>query len=498
MAETVRVRYAPSPTGEPHIGNIRTALFNWLFARKNGGQFVVRVEDTDQERLVPGAVEAILEGLKWLDIDYDEGPGVDGPYGPYHQSQRLPLYQEAADALVRKGYAYHCFCTVERLEQMRVDQAARSTTVGYDGKCRSLTDEERGDLQAEGGPSVIRFAVPDSGTTVVDDLIHGRVEWQNDLLDDFVILKSDGFPTYHLAVVVDDHLMKISHVLRAEEWLPSTPRHLLLYQALEFSPPEFGHLPMILGPDRDKLSKRHGATSILEYREMGYLPEALVNFMVLLGWSLDDKTEVMSRGTLVDNFGLERVSRSGAIFDQEKLAWMNGVYIRDLPPVELADRIAPFLEADLAKNIPDFQPPVDRDYLLEIVPLIQQRVKLLSELWGRAAFFFQDQVDYEPEVTLIQKGMDQESARLALNNALDSLGSIPSFEPGPLEELLRDTGEGLGLSPRQFFGTLRVALTGLNATPPLFETMEVLGRDRVSLRLRDALERLDEAPGGGR
>ena len=495
MVEKPRVRYAPSPTGEPHIGNIRTALFNWLFARRYGGQFVVRVEDTDQDRLVAGAVEAILEGLKWLEIDYDEGPEVGGPYGPYVQSQRLHLYQEAAATLVHKGCAYRCYCTVERLEQMRTDQIARKIHPGYDGKCRALSDSERQNLEAEGAPWVIRFAMPGSGTTGVDDLIHGHVEWQNELMDDFVILKSDGFPTYHLAVVVDDHLMNITHVLRAEEWLPSTPRHLQLYQALDYSPPEFGHLPMILGPDRDKLSKRHGATSILEYRDTGYLPEAMVNFMVLLGWSLDDKTEVMSKQTLVDNFSLERVSRSGAIFDQEKLAWMNGVYIRDLPLQELAARIAPFLETDLEKHFPGFKPPLDPDYLLNVVPLIQQRVKLLSEVWKRTAFFFQDHVDYEPELTLMQKGMDQDSTREALEKALEGLTAIPNFEHQPLEELLQDMGEGLGLSRRPFFGLLRVALTGLNATPPLFETMEVLGRELVLLRVRDALDRLAEAPG---
>ena len=332
--------------------------------------------------------------------------------------------------------------------------------------------------------------MPRSGATSMEDLIRGRVEWRNELFNDFIIIKSDGFPTYHLAVVVDDHLMNISHVLRAEEWLPSTPRHLQLYEALGYSPPRFGHLPMILGPDRDKLSKRHGATSILEYRDLGYLPEAMVNFMVLLGWSLDDKTEVMSRQTLAENFSLERVSLGGAIFDQEKLAWMNGVYIRDLPPEELAARVAPYLEADLEKNLSCFKPPVDRDLLLAVVPLIQQRIKLLSEVWERGAFFFQEQVDYEPGATLIQKGMDGDTAMWALERTLGDLGYIKDFQHESLEESLRKLAGDLGLSPRQFFGTLRVAVTGRNATPPLFETMEVLGRELVIRRLNDAQERL--------
>ena len=490
MVENPRVRYAPSPTGEPHIGNMRTALFNWLFARRYGGKFVVRVEDTDQERFEPGAQQAMLEGLKWLGIDYDEGPGVGGPYEPYLQSQRLHHYQAAADRMVDQGLAYRCYCSTERLEQMRADQAVRKAFPGYDGRCRDLTGAQREELDAQGGPSVIRFAMPRSGTTSVEDLIRGRVEWRNELFNDFIIIKSDGFPTYHLAVVVDDHLMNISHVLRAEEWLPSTPRHLQLYEALGYSPPRFGHLPMILGPDRDKLSKRHGATSILEYRDMGYLPEAMVNFMVLLGWSLDDKTEVMSQQMLVDNFNLERVSLGGAIFDQEKLAWMNGVYIRDLPPEELAARVAPYLEADLEKNLSCFKPPVDRDLLLAVAPLIQQRIKLLSEVWERGAFFFQEQVDYEPGATLIQKGMDGDTAMWALERTLGDFGYIKDFHHESLEESLRKLAGDLGLSPRQFFGTLRVAVTGRNATPPLFETMEVLGREIVIRRLNDAQERL--------
>ena len=319
MADNIRVRYAPSPTGFPHIGNIRTAFFNWLFARSNGGKFIVRVEDTDQQRLVPGAVDAILDGLEWLGIDWDEGPRVEGPYGPYLQSERLDQYRRAADQLIAQGQAYRCYCTRERLAEVREEQQKRKQSIGYDRHCRDLGDQQRSDLDAEGAPSVVRFAMPASGITEVDDLIRGHVEWQNELVDDFVLLKSDGFPTYHLAVVADDHAMEISHVLRAEEWLSSTPRHLQLYQALNYPPPRFGHLPMILGPDRSKLSKRHGATAITEYQEGGYLPDALKNFMVLLGWSLDDQTDVMPLQTVIDNFSLERVGKPAAIFDLERL-----------------------------------------------------------------------------------------------------------------------------------------------------------------------------------
>ena len=487
-AEPVRVRYAPSPTGYPHIGNIRTALFNWLFARHNEGVFIVRIEDTDQERLVPGAVDSILDGLEWMGIDWDEGPRVDGPYGPYFQSERLRNYEEAAGRLIQKGAAYRCYCTRERLAQVREEQQRQKAAIGYDGHCRELTPVRRADLEAEGGPSVVRFAMPASGATGVHDLIRGDVEWQNELLDDFIILKSDGFPTYHLAVVVDDHLMRVSHVLRAEEWLSSTPRHIQLYQALGFAPPLFGHLPMILGPDRAKLSKRHGATSILEYRDEGYLPEAIKNFMVLLGWSLDDRTEIMLVNALIENFTLERVGKPAAIFDVERLQWINGVYIRQLSTEELADQMLPFLDLDLPLELR----PVDWDYLLRIVPLVQERLKLLSDSADLTRYFFEAQPDYDPS-NLVQRGMDQVITMAALERAQTELAGLEVFEHARLEELLRAAGEDLGITPRQFFGAIRVATTGRSATPPLFETMEVLGKERVLDRLMMAVERLTEA-----
>ena len=485
MAENVRLRFAPSPTGEPHIGNMHSALFEWLYARRHGGKFIVRIEDTDQERAVPGAVEAILEGLRWLNIDWDEGPLVGGPYGPYIQSERLATYQEMAERLIRQEEGYRCYCSRERLGEMRQEQERRDQPLGYDGRCRHLSRRQRQDIEGEGGPSVVRFAMPTSGTTWLHDLIHGDVEFSNELLDDFIILKSDGFPTYHLAAVVDDHLMEISHVLRADEWLPSAPRHLQIYRALGFTPPKFGHLPILLGPDRDKLSKRHGATSVLEYRDQGYLPEAVLNIMALLGWSLDDRTEVMSAETLKENFSLERVNRSPAIFDQEKLLWMNGVYIRQLTGEELAERLSPFLERDLPEDLL----PLDQDYLLRIVPLIRERIKLLSEAAEITSYFFGEQVEYDP-ADLVQRGMDQGNTLAALRLAIDELTAATAFEHQQLEESLRAAGSALGLAARQFFGTLRVAVTGRTASPPLFETMEVLGRERVLARLGSAIERL--------
>lgn len=487
MPAPVRVRYAPSPTGNPHIGNIRTAMFNWLFARRNGGQFVVRVEDTDQGRITEGAVDHILDGLEWLGIDWDEGPRVGGPYGPYFQSERLERYHEAAERLIASGNAYRCYCPPERVAELRKEQARNKQRQGYDSHCRYLSDGERQTKEAEGLPSVLRFAMPQTGVTSVEDSIRGHVEWQNDLTDDFVLVKSDGFPTYHMAVVVDDHAMEISHVLRAEEWLPSTPRHVQLYRALDLDMPTFGHLPMILGSDRAKLSKRHGATSLMEYRDDGFLPEALINFMALLGWSLDGETEVMTTDTIRDNFTLERVGKPAAIFDLDKLQWMNGVYIRQTDDADLADRILPFLE----REYPATLLPIDRDYLLRIVPLVQERLKTLADAPDMLSYFFEETLDYDP-ATVVQRGMNPQGAHVAVLRAHSDLASVPAteYDHENLENILRAAGKDLELSGRQFFGALRTAITGRTATPPLFEMMEVMGRERVLQRLETSAEKL--------
>ena len=487
MAAEVRVRYAPSPTGQPHIGNIRTALFNWLFARHHGGKFIVRIEDTDQTRFVDGAIEAILDGLKWLNIDWDEGPEVGGPHAPYEQSNRLELYQSLSEQLFDQGNAYYCYCSREGLERLRrSNRESGSYSVGC--QCRRL-----GKAGAVGEPvanddRVIRFSMPESGMTRVNDLIRGDVEWRNELQEDFVILKSDGFPTYHLAVVADDHFMKISHVMRAEEWLPSTPRHLQLYEAFGFEPPEFAHLPMITGTDRAKLSKRHGATAIGEYRNQGYLPEALLNFMVLLGWSLDGSTEIVPLQDIIDNFTLDRITKSAAIFDQDKLMWMNGMYIRELPADDLAGRMADYIERD--------SPSVDRNYLGNIAPLVQERLKRLDESDDMTSYFFGELAPEYDTSVLIQKGMDGAGTAAALRAAMEALYSRTSeadFSHDQLEVLLGDVGTELSLSRRQFFGLMRSAATGRTVSPPLFETMEVMGRERVLARLRQAAEKMGVA-----
>jgi glutamyl-tRNA synthetase len=486
MTTPVRVRFAPSPTGFPHVGNIRTAMFNWLLARHTGGKLVLRIEDTDVARRVEGAETAIMEGLRWLGLDWDEGPDIGGDYGPYYQSQRLELYKKSAQRLIEQGDAYYCYCSPERLEKLRAEQVKRKQPPGYDRLCRNLTEQERARKEAEGVTPVVRFKTPLEGQTSYEDVIWGRVVVENSTLDDFVLLKSDGYPTYHLANVVDDHAMKISHVIRAEEWISSTPRHLLLYKAFGFEPPQFVHHPMILGPDRAKLSKRHGAVSILDYRDMGYLPQTMLNFLALIGWSLDDKTEIMSRQELIDNFSLERIGRTGAIFNREKLDWMNGVYIRKLTPDEFFEAVQPYLMDDLDAGKALI---ADEGYVRSVLPLVQERAKTLVEVVELARFFFVDQLGYDAGL-LIGKNMDRDATVKALEAARDRLEPLKSFDAGSLEGVLRPLAPELGLKTGQLFGVLRVAVTGRTAAPPLFETMAVLGRERCLKRIASVLQRL--------
>jgi glutamyl-tRNA synthetase len=488
MNTSIRVRYAPSPTGYPHVGNIRTALFNWLFARHHGGSFIVRIEDTDVARAVEGTVEAVLEALRWLGIDWDEGPEVGGNYDPYFQSQRLKIYQAAAKRLVEQGDAYYCYCTPERLEAMRAEQIRLKQPPGYDRRCRELSATGSLLKWMSGTKRVIRFRTPLEQQTAFNDLIRGQVTFENANIDDFILLKSDGYPTYHLASVIDDHLMEISHVLRAEEWLSSTPRHLMLYQALGFEPPQFAHLPIILGTDRSKLSKRHGAVSITEYQQQGYIPEAMINFLALLGWSLDDKTELLSKQELVANFSLNRVSKTAAIFNREKLDWMNGVYIRSLSLEDFTQRVLPFLDRDLPTEV---KRPPSVEYVKRMLPLVQERARTLAEVSELTRFFFVDEISYEPEL-LIAKKMDKESTLKALENSFQRLEQLPVFNEESLEALLRPLAEELGLKTGQLFGTLRVAVTGRTMAPPLFQTMAVLGKERCLKRIKEGLVRLQK------
>ena len=490
MSSNFRVRFAPSPTGEPHVGNIRTAIFDWLLAKRHGGEFIVRIEDTDKARAVDGAVEVIIEALKWLGLDWDEGPDVGGEYAPYKQSERLALYSEHAERLVEAGFAYKCYCSPERLDSVRKARSKQDNATGYDRSCRDLSQGERAcleeELKLQGQRPVVRFRMPLKGATTVDDLVRGEVTFENRLVDDFVMLKSDGFPTYHLAHLIDDHEMQITHVLRGEEWLPSAPRHLQLYEALGWKPPLFAHLPIILAPDRSKLSKRHGATSLLDYREMGYLPHTMVNFLTLLGWSLDDKTELFTLDSLIKNFSIGRVSKAGAIFNTEKLDWMNGHYIREMSADELADILLDFWQAFPPLEIPTLP---SRELALKIVPLVQERLKTLRDAAPLVAFVFKDEIDYEAE-ELIQRRMDADSTRRCLEAAHDGLAAIDAFDAEPIETLLRGMVKELDVKAGQLFGSLRVATTGQRIAPPLFESLEVLGRERSLELIESARDRL--------
>ena len=472
----VRLRFAPSPTGYPHLGNIRTALFNWLFARHHGGMFILRIEDTDIARRVEGAVDIILDSLRWLGLDWDEGP--------YFQSQRLPVYRETAQRLLDEGHAYLCYCSPERLEAMRQGQMKRKQPPKYDRRCRDLTQQERTRLEATDVTPVIRFKTPLEGETTFHDLIYGRVTFKHNTLDDFVLLKSDGYPTYHLANIIDDHLMTISHVLRAEEWLSSTPRHVLLYQALDWPAPQFAHLPMILGPGRAKLSKRHGGTNIGDYQQQGYLPDAMINFLALLGWSLDDRTELLSREELIRHFSLERVGKTAAIFNKEKMEWMNGVYLRRLSLGEFVHRAMPFLDRDLPESV---RRPLDESYVSQVLSLIQERAKTLAEVPELASFFFLDELPYDTSLLLKGK-LDANSANRAITIASQKLEEVLTWDATTIEDILRSVATELDLATGEFFGLLRVAITGRTAAPPLFQTMVVLGKEKCLKRFKMTLQ----------
>ena len=488
----VRVRYAPSPTGYFHVGGARTALYDWLFARHHGGKFILRIEDTDRTRYEPEALPDLLDSLRWLGLSWDEGPEVGGDYGPYFQSDRVALYHEYARQLLNNGLAYRCYCSPERLERVREEQRAAKAPPGYDRHCRHLTQKQIADYEAQGIKPVVRLAVPTEGNTEFDDLLRGHIVVDNRQLDDLILLKSDGFPTYHLANVVDDHLMDITHITRGEEWLSSVPKHVLLYRAFGWEMPVQAHLPIILDPSgKGKLSKRKKKLAdgrempiyVYEFRQAGYLPEAMVNFLALVGWSYDDQTEFFSRDQLIRYFDLGKVSRSPAALRYEKLDHMNATYIRGLGANDLAGRLMGILlRAGLKAK---FQT------VLKAAPLIRERMKTLADAIPLVDFFFQE-VQYDAAL-LIQKGMDKASTLGAIKAAEEVLAGAGSFEEGPLEEALRPLADKLGLKAGQVFGCIRVACTGRTVSPPLFGTLGILGREAVLRRLRQAAELLGGA-----
>src|SRR2546428_3159096 len=463
--EAIRVRYAPSPTGALHLGGARTALFNYLFARQKDGQFLLRIEDTDRARLVPGSQASIEEGLRWLGMSWDETPLI--------QSERKAIYQQAADGLLKSGAAYRCFCTPQRLEQMRAEQRARHEPERYDRRCRSIPRTESDRRAASGERFVVRQAIPTDGTTTFHDLVTGTVTFRNDTLDDHVLLKSDGFPTYHLAFAVDDHAMAISHIIRGDGWLPSAPKHLLLFQAFHWLPPAFAHLPLVLGPDRKPLAKRHGAKDVLEYRDAGYLPEAVDNFIAFLGWSPGTTEDVLTMEELIAKFSIEKIQPSPAMANLERLDLLNGQFIRRLSTDELAAR--------LTSRMPGASP----EALAPLVPLVRERLRTLNEAPEMLRFFFDEPDAYRPE-QLTPKGRDAAAAAGALKSAASALSGLPGWTPQTIEPALRALAERIGWSSKDLFMVVRVAITGRTVTPPLIESMSRLGKDRVLARLERA------------
>jgi glutamyl-tRNA synthetase len=482
MSERVRVRFAPSPTGSLHIGGARTALFNYLFARHHGGVFILRIEDTDRTRYQEGALAEIFESLQWLGLSWDEGPEVGGPCGPYFQSERLEIYRSHAATLVEKGDAYRCFCAPERLEQVRKEQEKAKVTTKYDRRCRDLSRDEERRLLDAGAPHVVRLRVPDGRAVAFEDLIRGEITYQSDVLDDLVLLKSDGYPTYHLANVVDDRLMRITHVLRGDEWIASTPRHILLYEAFGWAPPVFAHMPVILAPDGGKLSKRKGAASVTDYRRAGYLPQALFNFLAFLGWNPGDEREVMTQGELVEAFGLEKVNPKAAVLDEVKLEWMNHEYMRKLTVDEALDLVLPmWKQCEFVGAGADAADP----YLKAVAAQLKDRSKRLTELAENAAYFFREPGAYEESAA--KKQFKPETAAL-LDEMAAAVGSVSPFDHASLEEKFRSVAEAKGIGAAKLIHPTRLAVSGVSYGPGLFELMEIVGKERVVARMRRAAE----------
>jgi glutamyl-tRNA synthetase len=476
MSESVRTRFAPSPTGSLHVGTARTALYSYLFARRNGGQFVLRIEDTDTGRNVTDSAAGIVDGLRWLGLDWDEGYLKGGPHGPYVQTERLDRYHAAVNALVAQRDAYLCYCTTEELEQRRKAAEASGLPPGYDGHCRHLRPDQVRAYEAEGRRPAVRFRLPDEGQTVVEDLVRGTVVFDNETLTDFVILRANGVPTYHFSAVFDDVDMGVTHVIRGEDLFPSTPRHVHVFRALgRTTPPAFAHLPLIVGADRRKLSKRRDKTSIQEFRDAGYLPEAMVNYLALLGWSLDDHTELFSLADLERLFSLERVSRNPAAFDTKKLDALNGHYLRQLEPADFATRALPFVVAAA-------YPAADPALLAEAAPLVQERVNHLTEVPGMVGFLLTDEIELDPAAAKVLT----DDGRAFLVEAGKRLQEVEPWAAAGVEATLRGLQTERGLKPKTAFQPVRLAITGRLVSPPLFESMELLGKPRSLARLERA------------
>lgn len=484
----VRVRFAPSPTGYLHIGLARTALYNWLFSKKYNGRFILRIEDTDELRSTKESVLTILESLSWLGLEWAEGPlfceefetKQVGDYGPYFQMQRLNLYKKFAEELLQKNMAYYCYCSPEELEESRKRQISLKKPPKYEGKCRNLTPEERNKKEKEGRAPTIRFKMPKEGTTKFFDLIRDKIEFENKELEDFIIMKANGTPTYNFAVVIDDHLMEITHVIRGDDHISNTPKQIQLYNAFGWQMPKFAHLPMILGPDGTKLSKRHGATSVLEYRKMGYLPEALRNYLVLLGWSTEDSQQIFEKEEIVEKFSIERCSKSPAIFDPQKLLWMNSMYIKKMSVSEFAKRSLEFLDSQ----------NYELSYIEKVLGLEKEKIKTLSDIPSLIDFFLKDDIVYETSAIdrIIKKGNPEK----ILEEIKTVFENESNFESNNLEKITREYANKNNLSTPMVFHPIRVAVSGRMEGPSLFDMLEVLGKERVIKRIELMIKKLNE------
>jgi glutamyl-tRNA synthetase len=468
---TVRCRFAPAPSGSIHVGNARSALFSWLYARHHHGVFILRVEDTDASRVTEEAYRGVVEDLRWLGLDWDEGPDVGGPHGPYRQSERLDIYREMTKRLLDSGHAYPCWCTPEELEQRRKAALARGEAPGYDGRCRNLSDEERAAFEAEGRSFAIRFHMPER-EWVVEDLVKGEVRWAARDLGDYVIVRSDGSPVFLLAVAVDDMLMEVTHVVRGDDLLASAPRNAAVIEALGGEPPTYAHLPQVLGPDAKPLSKRHGATSVAAFREEGFLPEAMVNYLALLGWAKDDHTTFLSREELVEAFDLAHVSHNPAVFDTQKLEWMNNHYIQSLEEDDLAARCVPFLTAEGLS--------IDPELLRRAVPIVRERMKRLTEAPALLRFLFTDDIEpNEKAKELIAKAPEG-----YLKETADALDALETWDTEHIQAALDERASEAGLSRTKGWQPIRAGATGSNVSPPLPESLALLGKERTVARLR--------------
>lgn len=481
-----RVRFAPSPTGSVHLGSGRTALYNYLLARKTGGQFILRIEDTDRKRYVEGGEQELVDCLHWLGLQWDEGPDIGGPYGPYRQSERQEIYQKYAQELVRSGHAYYCFCSPKRLDEVRQEQQKRKEPPHYDGTCRKLSLEEAEERVKNGESHVIRFKTPQEGTTTVHDELRGDITVENRLMDDYILVKSDGWALYHLAAMVDDHLMKITHVFRGSEWLPTFPLHCMLYRAFGWEEPKWVHLSLFLKPSgKGKMSKREAADLgkdgysiyIKDLQHLGYLPEAVVNWIALMGWSYDDHTEHFLLPDLVDKFTIDHLNASPAAINFTKLDFFNGQHIRGLSIDELAKRIQPFFEQEGIK--------ADDAILKKIAPIIQERITTLDESVSMAGFFFKDTVEVEPG-QLVAKGLKAAQSAEVVERVAQAMEAVGTVAIEKTEPAMRVLVEEMGLSAGQVFGIMRIAITGQRVSPPLFESMEIIGFAKVMERLRNA------------